>query len=170
MVLIGFMGTGKTTVGRLLAARLGWRFLDLDEVIVAEAGRPIADIFRDDGEPAFRALEQAALGRVLGEGAVVIATGGGAACREDNLTAMLARGRVVALFASPTESVRRAGVKSGRPLFDGAADPVATAQALLAKREAFYRRAHVHVETEGKGPEEIVAEIAEALGTEREWA
>jgi shikimate kinase len=167
VVLVGFMGTGKTTVGRLLAQHLGRRFVDLDEVIVADAGRPISDIFRDEGEPAFRARESAALGRILGEDAVVIATGGGAACREDNLTAMLARADVVALFASPEESVRRAGVHSGRPLFDNAADPVAAARALHAKREPFYRRAHVHVDTEGKGPEQIVAEISAALGKEK---
>jgi shikimate kinase len=168
VVLIGFMGTGKTTVGRLLAGRLGRRFLDLDQVIVQDAGRPISDIFRDQGEAAFRLLESAALGRVLGEDAVVIATGGGAACREDNLSAMLARAHVVALFASPDESVRRAGAHSGRPLFDNAADPVAAARALLAGREPFYRRAHVHVDTEGRGPEEIVAEIIAALSKERE--
>jgi shikimate kinase len=163
IVLVGFMGTGKTTVGRLLAARRGVAFRDLDEAVVEVTGRAIADIFREDGEAAFRAVETAALLRELGERDVVIATGGGAACREDNLRAMLAQGDVVALFASPAESVRRAGVRSGRPLFDDAADPVAAAQALYAQRESFYRRAHLHVETEGKTPEQIVAEIDAAL-------
>jgi shikimate kinase len=165
------MGTGKTTVGRLLAAQRGWPFRDLDEVIVAEAGRPISELFRDEGEPAFRGREAAALARVLGEGPAVIATGGGAACREDNLAEMLRRGRVVALFASPEESVRRAGAHSGRPLFDNAADPLAAARALYARREAFYRRAHVRVETEGKTPEAVADEISAALaalGTEGE--
>jgi shikimate kinase len=160
------MGTGKTTVGRHLAGRLGARFVDLDDVITLRAGRPISEIFRSDGEAAFRRLEQEALEHVLGGGGVVIATGGGAACREPNLSLMLAGAHVVALWASPQEVVRRTGAESGRPLLDGAADPVAAAQALLAARAPFYARAHLRVETEGKRPEQIADEIASALSQE----
>lgn len=162
------MGTGKTTVGRHLAALLRRRFLDLDDVVTQRAGRSVPDIFRSDGEAGFRRLEHEALLQVVGEGGVVIATGGGAACREPNLSLMLERARVVALWASPEEVIRRtgAGAPSGRPLLDGAADPVAAARALLAAREPFYRRAHLRVETEGKRPEQIADEIALALGKE----
>lgn len=168
IVLIGFPGSGKSTVGRLVAARIGRRFLDLDEVIVAEAGRPIADIFRADGEPAFRQLERAALGRMLGQGDLVLATGGGAACREDNLADMLARAHVVSLGTSAEEAIRRTGARSGRPLFDNAADPLAAARALMAARAPFYRRAHFVIETEGKTPEQVAGEIVAAVLKEKE--
>jgi shikimate kinase len=164
LVLVGFMGTGKTTVGRNLALRLGRRFVDLDDVITARAGRTIPEIFRAEGEAAFRRLEHAALDATLREVDAVIATGGGAACREENLAMMLDRAHVVALWASPEEVIRRTGQSSGRPMLDGAADPIVAARNLLAAREPFYRRAHLAIETEGKRPEEIAAEIAAALG------
>jgi shikimate kinase len=167
-VIIGFMGTGKTTVGRLLAERLGRRFVDLDDAIGARAGRSIADIFREGGEPAFRKLEQEALGQALAESDVVLATGGGAACREPNLSMMLAAGRVVALSASPEEVLRRTGKPSGRPLLDEASDPLAAARELLSEREPFYARAHIRVDTANKRPEEVVAEVLVALRKEGE--
>src|SRR5579862_2016782 len=133
--LIGFMGSGKTTVGGLLAERLGWSFADLDDLIVRGAGLTVAEIFAREGEEGFRrrateAVRAAAAGRRS-----VVATGGGAACREENLALMLSSGRVVALAVSAAEAVRRTGNRSGRPLLDGSADPLAAATALLAKRE-----------------------------------
>jgi shikimate kinase len=167
-VIIGFMGTGKTTVGRLLAGRLGRRFVDLDDAIGERAGRSIAEIFRQGGEEAFRKLEQEALRQALAEGELVLATGGGAACREPNLSMMLAAGRVVALSAPPEEVLRRTGRRSGRPLLDGAPDPLTAARDLLSEREPFYARAHIRVDTVNKRPEEVVAEVLEALGKEGE--
>lgn len=163
IVIVGFMGTGKTTVGRLLADRLGWPFVDLDERVVARAGVSIAEVFRRGGEAAFRAFELEALDEALGENKTVIATGGGAACRQPNLDRMLARGRVVALLADVEEILRRTGLDSGRPLLDGAADPVAAAQALLAERAPYYARAHVKIDTVGKDPEDVVSELVLAL-------
>jgi shikimate kinase len=171
IVLIGFPGSGKTTVGAYLAKQLGGRFVDLDDIIVADTGVSIPEIFRHEGEPGFRKRERDALVRVLGEVDAVIATGGGAACQEGNLVLMLERADVVALWASPEEAVRRTGSRSGRPLMDGVADPLAHARALFAAREPYYRRAHVGVDTEGKRPAEIVAEIIvalAALGRKRE--
>jgi shikimate kinase len=167
-VIIGFMGTGKTTVGRLLAQRLGRRFVDLDEAIREQAGQSIADIFRAGGEPAFRQLEQEALRRALAQAETVLATGGGAACREPNLSMMLAAGRVVALSAPPEEVLRRTGRLSGRPLLDGAADPLEAARDLLREREPFYARAHIRIDTLDKGPEQVVTEVLAALTKERE--
>jgi shikimate kinase len=158
--LIGFMGSGKTTVGRLLAGRLGWSFADLDERIARAAGLPIPEIFAREGEPGFRRRETEALRLAAAEKRVVLATGGGAACRDENLTLMLEAGHVAALAVSPQEAVRRAGAASGRPLLDGAADPVAAAVALLAARQPFYARAHWRVETEGRTPAEVAEEIA----------
>jgi shikimate kinase len=165
-VIIGFMGTGKTTVGKVLAERLGRRFIDLDDAIGARAGRSIADIFREGGETAFRELEQEALREALAQPGVVLATGGGAACREPNLSMMLAAGRVVALSASAEEVLRRTGRRSGRPLLDGAADPLEAARELLQQREPFYARAHIRVDTVNKRPEEVVTEVLGALRKE----
>jgi shikimate kinase len=168
IVIIGFMGTGKTTVGRLVADRLGRRFVDLDRVIEEVAGRSIPEIFRADGEPGFRRLETEALGRALGEGGAVIATGGGAACREPNLGMMLARGLVVALSATPEESLRRTGRASGRPMLDDASDPLAQARELLRQREPFYARAHVRIDTVGRAPDEVAAAVLAAVAKEGE--
>jgi len=161
--LIGFMASGKTRVGKLLAARLGWAFVDLDELVVAAAGATIPEIFARDGEAAFRRHESDAVRAAAARPRTVIATGGGAACREENIAAMLAAGRVVALAVSAEEAVRRAGATSGRPLLDGAADPVGAARAMLAARAPFYARAHLRVETDGRAPEEIALALMRDL-------
>ena len=150
------MGTGKTTVGRLLAERMGRRFVDLDDAVTADAGQPIAEIFRSGGEAAFRRLEQRALGRVLADPDIVLATGGGAACREPNLSMMLSSSQVVALSAPPEEVLRRTGVGSGRPLLDTAADPLAGSARALAAAGAVlcpctHSRRHGGKATRGRG-------------------
>ena len=156
--LVGFMATGKTTVGRILAARLGWRLVDLDEVIVREAGQSVPHIFETEGEAGFRAREARALDEVSRGRKVVVATGGGAACREDNLLAMLAAGRVVALAITPEEAVRRARGGAGRPLLSGP-DPVAAATALLEARAPFYARAHFSVDTVNRLPQDVARDV-----------
>ena len=161
--LIGFMASGKTSVGKLLAARLGWAFVDLDEMIVGAAGVTVPEIFAREGESAFRRRESEAVRAAAARPRTVIATGGGAACREENIAAMLAAGRVVALAVSAEEAVERAGATSGRPLLDGSADPVGAARALLAAREPFYARAHLRVETEGRPPDAIVDAVLRDL-------
>lgn len=165
-MLIGFMATGKTTVGRLVAERLQRKFLDLDQLVEETAGMKIPELFRTKGEPAFRKAEAAALDRALKMDDVVLATGGGAACREDNLQAMLGSGYVVALSAPPAEVLKRTGGASGRPLLDSAADPLAEAQRLLEAREPFYARAHLRIETVGKSPQDVAAEIVAAVRQE----
>jgi shikimate kinase len=156
--LVGFMATGKTTVGRILAARLGWRLVDLDEVIVREAGQSVPRIFETEGEAGFRAREAQALGQVARERKIVVATGGGAACHEENLRAMLAAGRVVALAITPEEAVRRARGGAGRPLLSGP-DPVGAATALLEARAPFYARAHLSVDTVGRLPQDVALDV-----------
>ena len=165
-MLIGFMATGKTTVGRLVAERLQRTFLDLDQLVEETAGMKIPELFRTRGEPAFRKAEAAALEKALKMDDVVLATGGGAACREDNLQAMLGSGYVVALSAPPAEVLKRTGGASGRPLLDSAADPLAEAQRLLEAREPFYTRAHLRIETVGKSPQDVAAEIVAAVRQE----
>jgi shikimate kinase len=161
--LIGFMATGKTTVGRLVARRRGFSFVDLDETIVAAAGMPVAEIFAREGEAGFRRREAEALRAAAARRRTVVATGGGAACREENLATMLSAGRVVALSATPAEVMRRTGRGSGRPLLDGKADPLGTAAALLAAREPFYARAHHTIDTVGKAPAEVATAVLAAL-------
>jgi shikimate kinase len=161
--LIGFMASGKTTVGRLVARRLGWGFEDLDDLIVAAAGASVPQIFAEQGELGFRRRETEAVVAAAARRATVFATGGGAACREPNLSTMLGAGRVVALDVSAPEAVRRAGDSSGRPLLDGQADKLAAARTLLASREAYYRRAHVRVATDGRTPEEVAGAVLEQL-------
>ena len=168
--LIGFMGTGKSTVGRLLAAELGFAFADLDEVITRAAGRSVAQIFASEGEGGFRAREEQAVRAAAGMRRTVIATGGGAACREANLISMLAAGRVVALSATPAEVIRRTGTGPARPLLHGQADPEGVAAALLAEREPFYARAHQRVDTVGKAPQEVAREIVAVLARLRAQA
>jgi shikimate kinase len=160
--LIGFMASGKTTVGRLLAERLDWAFVDLDKVIEDRAGQTVADIFAAEGEEGFRKRETDALREVAARRKTVIATGGGAPCRDENMTAMLGAGRVLWLDVSAEEAVRRAGKASGRPLLDGAADPVAAARKLLDARRPFYKRAHAGVETMDYTPNEIVNQLLHA--------
>jgi shikimate kinase len=162
--LIGFMASGKTTVGKLVAERLGRSFQDLDRLIVAGAGRTVADIFAVEGEAGFRRRERAALESAAALEQAVVATGGGAAASADNLDFMLGAGRVVALRVSPAEAVRRAGTRSGRPLLDRSGDPPAAARALLAARQPFYERAHLSVETDGRSPVAIAEAVIAGLG------
>jgi shikimate kinase len=154
--LIGFMASGKTTVGRLLAERLDWAFVDLDKVIEDAAGKTVPDIFAAEGEAGFRKRETEALREVAKRRKTVVATGGGAPCRDENIEAMLAEGRVFWLDVPAEEAVRRAGKSSGRPLLDAAADAVAAAQKLLRARRPFYERAHAGVETLDRTPRQIV--------------
>ena len=162
--LIGFMGSGKTTVGGLLAERLGWAFADLDELIAGTAGLTVAEIFAREGEEGFRRRETEAVRAAAAGRRSVIATGGGAACREENLSLMLASGQVVALAVSAAEAVRRTGTRSGRPLLDDSADPLAAATTLLSARQPFYARANLKVETDRRTPDEAVSAILGGLG------
>jgi shikimate kinase len=161
--LVGFMASGKSTVGRIIAARLGWEFRDLDRVIADEAGHPIPEIFSAEGEEGFRRREADALRRVATLQRTVIATGGGAACREDNLAQMLAAGQVITLGVTADEVIRRAGQRSMRPLLAAATDPLSTAIELLRVREPYYARAHARVETAGRTPEEVAAEVLRVI-------
>jgi shikimate kinase len=163
--LIGFMATGKTTVGGMLAKRLGWSHVDLDQEISHLAGRAVSEIFAVEGEAGFRRLEHETL-RALGNSPkLVISTGGGAGAQEDNLTWMLRSGRVVTLSVTAEEAVKRARGGKGRPLLENQADPVAAAAALLEKRAPFYSRAHFTVETVRRSPQDVTKEILDWIGT-----
>ncbi|MBI4509725.1 MAG: 3-dehydroquinate synthase [Deltaproteobacteria bacterium] len=162
--LIGFMATGKTTVGRILSERLGRRFVDLDEEIERATGKGVPELFRTEGEAAFRRHEQAALERLARERGAVIACGGGTPCFGDNLSRMRATGVVVALGASIDEILARIGDVSSRPLLSGPEGARAAAEKLYRQREAAYRSAEVVVETGGRPIERIADECARHVG------
>jgi shikimate kinase len=162
--LVGFMASGKTTVGKLIASRIGWAFADIDDLVTKAAGLSVAQIFEAEGEEGFRRRESGAIREAASRTRAVIATGGGAACREENLALMLTAGRVVALAVSAEEAVARAGTDSGRPLLDQQADPLAFARGLLSVRAPFYARAHLRVDTEGRDSNDLAGEILSTLG------
>jgi shikimate kinase len=161
VVLLGFMAAGKTAVGAELARRLGWRHVDLDAWIEAREGRPVAQIFADDGEAGFRAMEAAATRDVAELRGVVLSPGGGWITRPENLDALGPGTLSVWLRVSPEEAVRRAGGRPGeRPLLAGP-DPLGAARRLLEARAPLYARAQLHVDTEGRPPAGV-APIIEA--------
>jgi shikimate kinase / 3-dehydroquinate synthase len=157
VVLTGFMGTGKSTVGRLLAAWLGYAFVDTDELIVVRNGRSISDIFRESGEAAFRQMEAAIAQELSGQAGLVIATGGRLMLDEANAAALLENGRAFCLTAEPEEIIARLDGDERRPLLD-VPDPAAQIRRLLAARAAAYGR-FPQITTSGKAPEQVAEEI-----------
>lgn len=150
------MGTGKSTVSRILAERLGWTRVDTDDEIVRQAGRSIPELFAEQGETAFRDWETRVLAEVLDGSGRVVATGGGAALREENRRCMRAGGWVVALTADKRTLLSRVtagGDAAGRPLLAG--DAEARIDALLAARRRAYDFAHATVDTSRLSPDEI---------------
>ena len=158
ITLTGFMGGGKTTVGRLLADALGCPFMDLDDLIVKKAGKSIPDIFAQDGEPAFRQLEAQVLRKTVekyAESTVVLALGGGAVLAP--ASAALLHEKTVCIYLRATIDTlleRLAGETADRPLADDAM------AARLAEREPLYEKtAHVIIDTDGLSPDEVTDEI-----------
>ncbi len=154
--LLGFMGSGKSTIGSLLARQLGWPFIDLDTVIEAGQGASIREIFERSGEPFFRQLERAALTEVSKTEPAVIALGGGTFAQPPNVDFIRETGGATVWLDCPVEALRQRceGLKD-RPLFR---DPDAFIQ-LLDQRLPYYRMAEYVVSTEGRAPEEVVEQI-----------
>jgi shikimate kinase / 3-dehydroquinate synthase len=160
--LIGFMGSGKTTVGRVLAADLGYDFVDLDAAVEDAAGMTVAEIFAAEGEPGFRARERQALDAVLARQNVVVATGGGTPCFGDALARMRRAGAVVALTAQFEQLQARVGDAATRPLW---ADAEVRVRHVLAERMPVYRQAHFGVATDDLPIGAVVARIRAGLRT-----
>jgi shikimate kinase len=157
--LVGFMGAGKTTVGRCLAAKLGWTFLDLDEEIERREGRTIAVIFKADGESHFRSLERLCLKDVSSSHQTVIALGGGAFISPENREIAETTGLTVWLKVSFGNIRLRVKIDGTRPNFP---DP-GKARLLFDAREPFYALARVHVSTDDGTPDSIADQIIGVL-------
>ena len=161
VVLIGPMGVGKSTVGQLLAERLGVGYRDTDDDIVAEQGRTIAEIFVDEGEPVFRAIEKQAVQRALTEHDGVLALGGGSILDEDTRALLLGQ-RVVYLSMDVEEAVKRTGLNAARPLL--AVNPRKQWRELMEARRHLYEGiATAVVATDGRTPEEVTQAALDAL-------
>jgi shikimate kinase len=159
LALIGFMGTGKTSVGRLVADQLGFEFLDTDELIQIRAGRTIADIFAKEGEPAFRQLERQVVQELSNREKTVIATGGGLPTNAENLAALKSFALVICLWASAEKIWERVRNQSHRPLLHDA-DPQKKIRDLLAVRKPFYHQADVLINTDLRSVREAAQQIA----------
>lgn len=161
-VIVGPPGSGKTTVGRLLAERLDVSFRDSDQDTERRVGKSVADIFAEAGEAGFRALEEESVELGLAEHEGVLALGGGAVLSVATRKLLLGH-TVVFLKVGMAEGVRRTGMSSARPLLAGI-NPRATFKALLDARLPIYREvATLEVDTDGRLPEEVVAEIVQRL-------
>ena len=163
IVLIGFMGTGKTTAGRLLADTLSMPFVDTDEEIERSFGQPVFRILRVEGEWTFRRLEREVVHTLSDRTGSVIATGGGVVLNHDNLRDLERNGNLVLLEASPETIYERLKDGEPRPLVRGD-QAVEMIRYLLDIRKAHYHWATTRVDTDGKTPEAVASEIVASLG------
>ena len=163
-VLVGPMGAGKTTIGRQVAAELGVPFADTDTIIEDRAGKPIPEIFVDDGEAAFRALERETVASCLETFGGVLALGGGAIL-DEGTRKLLHDHTVVFLSVELTDALKRVGLGAGRPLL--AINPRATLRHLLDQRRPLYAEVATHtVLTDGRSPDSLAPEVAALLRPE----
>ena len=158
IVLVGFMGTGKTSVGRRLASQLRMRYVDTDDIIERDTGRRISDIFSKDGEPAFRDLESEAVCQVSKLYNHVISTGGGVVLRASNMEALKRNGIIFCLTATPEEIYRRVRHQTHRPLLQ-TPDALAKIRSMLEERHPYYAEADYKVRTTGRTFREITGYI-----------
>lgn len=165
IVLTGFMGTGKTEIGRTLAQRLGYTFLDADSIIEEEQDMPITEIFRRFGEPYFRDIEADVIKRLSEKDRVVISTGGGAVLREENMENLRRKGVIICLTASAETIFKRTCNDSSRPLLQ-VEDPLKKIKELLEFRRPYYEKADIMVDTEDKTPLEVAEEIIQRIDNE----
>lgn len=167
IVLVGLSGSGKSTVGKVLARQLGWQFVDTDELVEEEAGKPIPELFAQEGEAAFRRREVQALNHAVDRDHVVVATGGGAPLTPEGRAA-LGRGFVVWLVVSPERAAQRLAedpTTPDRPLLEG--DPEGRLRRLLQERRALYSLADAAVDVDALAPEQCAQEVIRLWQEER---
>ncbi len=168
IVLIGLPGAGKSTVGRMVAERLHTGYVDIDTILNRKEGKPIAMIFAEKGEPAFRDMERKEVDAALSNEPAVIVPGGGWAAQPGNLDAAKSRGFFVYLKARAEVAAGRAEPSGTRPvLMDD--DPLARMRELLKERDPFYAKADATVQTEAKSVENVAAEIVKLAQMSAGW-
>jgi shikimate kinase len=158
------MGTGKSTIGKKLAERLGRRFIDTDILIEKETGMTISTIFTERGEAHFRMLERAAIVRVCKEQEVVVATGGGVLVDEENTRRLKESGTIICLTATPEVILSRVQLTDDRPLLHGD-NPLEKIRSLLAARADAYAKADLTIDTSLCGVDEVVDTVCRQLQT-----
>ncbi len=164
IILIGMMATGKSAVGKELAAKLGRTYLDMDLLIEQKTGMTITEIFKDHGEECFRDHESEVITGLKNypRGSLVVAAGGGAVIREENRYNLSRAGLLVHLKASPEKIVKRALKEGGRPLLD-VEDPEAAVRAILEERDPYYNNSDICVNTDNRSVKELAEEIIKKL-------
>ncbi len=168
IVLVGFMGTGKTTVGRQLASQLWMCYIDTDDIIERDSGCCISNIFEENGEPAFRDIESEAVRKTSRLYNHVISTGGGVVLRENNIATLKHNGIVFCLTATPEEIYRRVRHQMHRPLLQ-TPDALAKIRMMLAERQRYYAEADYRVETTGRSFGEITGYIRQVYAKKSRW-
>jgi shikimate kinase len=169
VLLVGLPGSGKTVVGRLVAEQLGAAFVDVDAILVRREGKPIAMIFAEQGEGAFREMERREVEAALGAAPAVIAPGGGWAAQPGAIETAKAQGAlVIYLRARPETAAARAAPEGTRPLLLGE-DPLARMRQLYKERDPIYRTAHAQVDTDRKTPQQVATEVARLAQSGAGW-
>jgi shikimate kinase len=162
--LVGFMGTGKTAVGRYLAKSLGLELVDVDYLIVKKEGRSISDIFAQSGEPYFRKVEKETLKEVAAKVRQVVDCGGGIVIDPENIMLMKQLGRLICLSARPEVILERTKMHTHRPLLN-VVDPLAKIKELLEARKSYYAKADFMVDTSNLTVEQVAEKVLEWLKT-----
>ena len=157
VILVGLPGSGKSTVGEMVAAELSVTFVDIDRIVTRKQGKPVTTIFAQFGEHAFREMERAAVATALAGPPAIVAPGGGWAAFEDNLT-QVDDAYLIYLQTNPRTAADRAAPEGTRPLLlEG--DPTDSMRSLLQERQSYYLRAHDQVSTDGRTPRQVAATI-----------
>ncbi len=158
IALVGFMGTGKSTVGQLVAGMLHYRFLDTDVMIEGMAGKRISDIFSSEGEARFREYERQVVAQLASAEKSVISTGGGMIMNPENLAILREHALVVCLWATAETILKRVGHQTHRPLLR-VENPLETIRGLLQERRPFYRQADVLLSSDFRKPREVATHV-----------
>jgi shikimate kinase len=162
IVLTGFMGTGKTEVGKILSQRLGYVLVDVDAEIERQQGMKITEIFKKYGESRFREIEADVIKRISERQGLIISTGGGAVLRQENMDNLRKKGVIVCLSASPETILARTCNSDDRPLLQ-VEDPLKRIKELLEFRKPYYEKADIMIDTERKSPIEVAEEIIQSI-------
>jgi shikimate kinase len=158
LALVGFMGTGKSSVGRIIADALQFEFVDTDALIETQSGRTIPEIFAQQGEKVFRQLEEQVVAQLAPREKLVISTGGGLVMNPNNLTSLQTHALVICLWASAETIWERVRTQTHRPLLQ-TADPLAKIKELLEQRGPTYRKADVLIHTGLRSPREVALQV-----------